>query len=231
MATKAPRKGGVWLPWKVVQQLATLRLRPQSCWPALFTILAQQYGFGGKVAFMKLAELAELTRMSLPTTKRAVAVLIKTGLVHRDKRYGRLTVKLTDYSESLTKLRHPKSASPRNTKLTPRKDQQVDTSSICIPSLLSRGSGFTTKQMQTIKGVLKEASLLLDSDAALLTLTAASSSKLSLPIDATYREMLDAVSMGEVLARDAVAAVIALKNDKRVQGEELELTPCPEKAT
>lgn len=225
MPIKAPCKNGVWLPWGVVQRLATLRLRPSSCWPALITILTKQYGFGGDVAFITLAELAEATNTSLSTSKRAVAVLIKAGLVRRDRK-RRLSVQFKVRTERGTKLTPTEGASQGVNKLTPRKGQHSEPSLICISSVKNTEGrkDLSAKQSKTIESVLKEATQLLGSDASLLALSPEWATRLSLPTSTTYFELIRSAENGGVLARDAVAAVLALKKDTRVQGVEIDLT-------
>jgi hypothetical protein len=82
---------------------------------------------------------------------------------------------------------------------------------------------FTTRQRSLIADVLAESSDLLGGDAARLPLPAAHAAKLGVPDGTTYGRALAAIAEGgtPVMARDFTKAVLALRRDPRVQGEEL----------
>jgi hypothetical protein len=82
---------------------------------------------------------------------------------------------------------------------------------------------FTARQRDLIADVLAESSDLLGGDAARLPLSAAHAAKLRVPDGTTYGQALALIAEGgtPVMARDFTGAVLALRRDPRVQGEEL----------
>jgi hypothetical protein len=90
---------------------------------------------------------------------------------------------------------------------------------------MSKGP-FSDKQRRLILGVLAEATDLLDTDARQLSLSDRHAERLGLPAGATYGHALAAVVANgdKAQARDMTGAVLALRQDPRVQGHELELT-------
>ena len=87
------------------------------------------------------------------------------------------------------------------------------------------GDPFTDRQRSVITDVLEESSELLGSDVSDLSLPQEHAERLSLPAGVTYGQAHAAVveSRDAARARDFTRAVLALRYDPRVQGEELDL--------
>jgi hypothetical protein len=79
--------------------------------------------------------------------------------------------------------------------------------------------------VEVIDDVLAEATELLGADACRLTLPDAQARRLNLPMGATYAQARAAIeaSGDSRHARDFIRAALALRQDPRVQGEELRL--------
>ena len=89
-------------------------------------------------------------------------------------------------------------------------------------SLNSSKCVLSPKQAKVITDVLAESSELLGSDAAYLPMPDSDAAKLSLPPGVTYQQALETITTPKQ-ARDFTKAVLLLREDPRVQGEELEL--------
>jgi hypothetical protein len=89
---------------------------------------------------------------------------------------------------------------------------------------MSKGP-FSVKQRRLILDVLTEAADLLGADVCQLGLSALYAEQLGLPQGATYGHALEAViaSGDRTQARDMARAILALRQDPRVQGDELTL--------
>jgi hypothetical protein len=107
--------------------------------------------------------------------------------------------------------------------LAPPRCTQACTSPTSINVSLDSNDGnviFTTKQSKLINDVFSESSNLLGSHVADLPLLDGHAAKLGLRLGTTYRQAFVAIK-SRVQARDFVAAVLALRKDPRVQGEDL----------
>ncbi len=87
-----PSDHGAWVPWAVVERLATIKLRPTSRWQVLLVILLTSCRYGRRDARLSIAEIADRTKLSESTVKSAINDLCKAGLVRRTSRYRRLAV-------------------------------------------------------------------------------------------------------------------------------------------
>jgi hypothetical protein len=227
----------VWLPWPELEAICQLDLRPPSLWPVFLAVLGTSRRYGGNDAKLEVDDLARLTGLSRRTVQAALSKLMATGLVVRVGRYGVLQVSLagstgTDRGASLSA---PPGAPPEPArsadKLAPRKRKLACASptSIYVYSLDKevRGAGvFSAKQQRVIADVLAEASELLGADASQLSLPTPGAENLGLPAGTTFGEAFRIISLGDdrAAARDFTRLVLGLRQDERVQGEELPLT-------
>lgn len=83
------------VPADVYERVVRLRdLRPASRWQVFLLILLTSCRFGGRPAYLSVADIAAKTGLSARTVKAALADLLAAGLVRRDGRYKRLVVPL-----------------------------------------------------------------------------------------------------------------------------------------
>jgi hypothetical protein len=234
--TRPASKAGAWLPWATAEAVCRLTLRPASCWRVFLAVLFTCIRYGGGDARLGVAELAEMTGLSLRTVKRALAMLLNMGILVRHGRYGRLHVVLAaaENTGGANNLVPPGAVPPAGrgaNKLTPPRCQVADTSPTCIYVCINKNRvgdtpPFTAKQQTVIADVLAEASALLGADAGQLPLSNAHAARLGLPTETTYAQALDLIagSANSTQARDFTKAVLALRHDPRIQGTELKLT-------
>jgi hypothetical protein len=87
-------------------------------------------------------------------------------------------------------------------------------------------AAFSTRQLRTVAGVMAESSALLGRDAWQLTIPESHACTLQQTATSTYAQALTAtLEGGKRMARDFVRAVLALRQDRRVQGEEVLCEP------
>ncbi|MBI3411317.1 MAG: MarR family transcriptional regulator [Planctomycetes bacterium] len=237
MPTISPSKRiGSWLPWDVVERVCKLNLKPASTWQVLLAVLLTSARYNGRTAHLGVTELVQLTGLSKRTVTRALALLINKGYLVRTVRYKRLQVNL-DVDAKVTgsaRLLAPRdskfTSSPCANTMTPRKCQLVGPSPTCVivscieNSVCSDGT-FTVKQKKLVADVLLEASELLGADVGELTLPPKYATRLDLSLNTTYQQAWIHINKcgGSKAARDFTGAVLALRADARVQGNELEL--------
>jgi hypothetical protein len=228
------RQVGSWLPLPVVEKVCRLDLRPASRWPVLMAILFTACRYGSSEARLSVADLARMTGLSPRTVKASVADLMRRGLIARSGRYERLRVLLTEHlhdNRGAAKVAPPGAdLTPERgaEKLAPRRCREACTSPTSLYSFLLEDNGkgpFSAKQRQTVADVLTEASDLLGSDAGHLPLPEVHAVRLGLPLQTTFAQALATIidSGNRRQARDLTRAVLALRYDARVQGDELKL--------
>jgi hypothetical protein len=194
-------------------------------------LTSARYGTG--VARLKIADLVAMTGLSERTVKGALLHLTSNGLLRREGRYGKFSVHLHGGSDAPVGLpggpdtAAPPKPVPRDVggadKLAPPRCRQACTSPTSIyVSFIKENSKvpFSTKQRAVIADVLTETTELLGSDALELTLLDADAVRLGLTPSITYQQALEAISTTRQ-ARDFTRVVLHLRNDPRVQGEEL----------
>jgi hypothetical protein len=222
----SPAPAGVWLPEAVAGMIPKHQLGCDSVWRVYLTILFVQYRYGGEVAYLTTQAIAERTGLSVPTVKRAVSHLLASGLCVRPKRNGALKVTLTDAGRD-----DPQPPQPKNRGISlviPPRDQLSDPSPTSLYSsslLLSRGEGGTFSKAQTalIDDVLRESSELLGHDVRDLALPDPVATQLHLPAGTTYDVAIEQLlhTSDKRGAGILTRAVLALRNDPRVQGNDL----------
>jgi hypothetical protein len=86
-------------------------------------------------------------------------------------------------------------------------------------------TGLSPKQQAVINDIFAEASELLGADAADLQMAAKDTEQLRLPRGTTYQQAQAQIanSSKRTAARDFTRAVLALRDDPRIQGNELKL--------
>ena len=102
---------GAWLPWATAETLCRLKLRPPSAWQVFLAVMLTNARYNGRAAHLGVADLAKMTGLSLSTVKRALANLLKGGLLVRPERNQRLQAVLGPVQEptgSVNKLVSPK---------------------------------------------------------------------------------------------------------------------------
>ncbi len=180
----------------------------------LFTVLATQQRYGGKEARLTADNIAEMTGLSMATVKRALGKLTAANLLARPSRRGSLRVVFPTVrvNESTAPPRIPGTASRPNFKEIARTG--------------GGEMGFTSKQQKLIDDVFMEASEILGSDARKLTIQTKAAEKLGLGSGVSFAEALTAVKQSgdKLTARNLVSAVLALRKDERVQGQDLDVT-------
>lgn len=226
------RQVGAWLPWPVVEKLCRLDLRPPSHRRVFLAVLLTAARYGGAEAYRTVAELTELTGLAPRTVKAALSALVQRDLLIRTARYQRLHVPWLDDpqggggADTVAPPEEMPGQSRGADMSAPRRCRHVCTWPTSLYSFLKeeRGKGaFSAPQRQLIADVLTEATELLGSDAGQLPLPDHHAAHLGLLPPASYRDALAAVlttgdrRQAQVLTR----AVLDLRNDVRVQGEEL----------
>jgi hypothetical protein len=224
---------GAWVPWPLAERLCRLGLRTPSHWRVFLAVLLTAARYGGREAYLTAADLARMTGLGTRTVKGALARLVGVGLLARTARYRRLRVTLGDgrgHGGGADKLAPPggdPAPAGGADKLAPPRCRQGCTSptsflSSSVNEVRGRGT-LSRRQVEVIDDVLAEATELLGADASRLTLPDAQARRLNLPPGATYSDARAAVeaSGDRRRARDFTRAVLALRQDQRVQGEEL----------
>jgi hypothetical protein len=174
-------------------------------------VLGTSRRYGGKDAKLEVDDLVRLTGLARRTVQVALSRLMAMGLVVRVGRYGVLRVNLPGGG-------------------APRKRRRVCASPTSLYVLLDievMGAGvFSARQQRLIADVLAEASELLGADASQLTLPIPGAERLGLPARTTFGEAFRIINVGDdrAAARDFTRLVLGLRQDERVQGEELPLT-------
>ena len=232
--SNAPKVPGAWIPWPIVEALCRLRLRRPSCWQVMQAVLCTQQRYGGREARLRVADIVRLTGLAECTVRRALRDLTGAGLLSRPRRYGALKVRLaTPGAVNTATAPEPRVTKNRAVNIVTapsgRHDDRSPTSLYvsCIRDSSSRDGDstapFSQKQLSVISDVIREASDLLGDDALDLALPAYAARKLGIQPGHTYRDAFRSIT-GErdtVKARDYVAAVLTLRSDPRVQGQEL----------
>jgi hypothetical protein len=224
---------GAWVPWPLAERLCHLGLRTPSHWRVFLAVLLTAARYGGPEAYLVVADLVRLTGLGTRTVKGALARLVELGLLARTARCRRLRVTLGDGwghgggADELAPRGGDAAPAGGADKLAPPRCRQACTSptsfiSSCIEEGRGRGT-FSRGQVEVIDDVLAEATELLGADAGRLTLPDAQARRLNLPTGATYSDARAAVeaSGDRRRARDFTRAALALRQDQRVQGEEL----------
>ena len=192
------------------------------------------YRYGGTEAQLSIKAIASKTRLSDRTVQSALTSLIRQGVISREGRCCRLRIHLDAI------VRGPGSACtsalPGTEKVTAgsantfarRKRKQACASPTSLYSLdLKEGNAscFSPKQLKLIADVMADATDLLGIDASQLSVLDDHLTRLGMHPPVSYAEAFARVtSSGERRkARDYVRAVLHLKTDERVQGQELAL--------
>lgn len=210
------QRGGAWIPTSILRSWETLRSRSAS-WNILLAVAHQQFRYGGTEAKITMGTVAERTGRSLSTVKRAfgelreIGVLLKLG-------HGRWMVK---EAATTAPLRRRQVVRDGVIVPTPSRVQRTDPFPTLLLSLSENMSKdaivtvFSPKQLRVINDLLKE-------------FEEVSRNVLSLDIvyDGTPTTVGEicvnaVVASDRRLARDFVKALLSLRKDKRVVGEEL----------
>jgi len=224
---------GAWVPWEIAERLPRLRLGPSSRWQVFQAVLMTWYRYGQDEARLGIKEIAAVTGLCTRTVKAALKDLLRSGLLRRRGRYKRLVVDLdvlrnsTSSAACLTGANVTMSQDERGADIpAPPKGTQActsPTSSYVLEKDSKGGAVFSKKQTAVIQDVLEEASELLGSDAAALPIPTNFTGPLGLPEGTTYGMALHQIRANGTPhgAGKFTAAVLALRHDQRVQGEEL----------
>jgi hypothetical protein len=213
----------------------------------LLAVLMTSARYGGREAWLGIDDLVRMTGLASRTVKAALGALIDRKLVTRVGRYRRLVINLgigvvaskggespaSPFEASADEGGAHKIVPPAGNrrgadKLAPPRCKLARTSptSVYLSSKNKeeyRRGTFTPKQDILISDVLTEASELLGSDAASLSLPDTVAASLGLTTPVTYAEAFVLVgrSGDRTKARDFTRAVLMLRRDERVQGQEL----------
>jgi len=234
-ARRKDRDRGAWLPWPAVQELVRLNLRRPSHWKVYLAILLTCARYGGGEARLGVKELAEVTGLGERTVKDALRELQSRRLLARPGRYCRIIVtgsmyKLLAASDGEDRVeRGTINGRGRGAnKLAPPKGNEgcpSPTVSYCISSKTIQvvPGAFTSKQQQLIADVFAEAHELLGDSWTDLTLPDTDAQALGLPIGITYLRANEQLVMSgdRSKGRGFVRSVLRLRQDERVQGQEL----------
>jgi hypothetical protein len=218
--------------------LCRLDLRPPSCWRVLLAVLVTAARYGDQRSRQSVDDLSRMTGLAHRTVKGAVAELVRRKLLARVGRYeryqvGHLTSHAIPRGASLPVPPTKNRDGARGTdKPAPRTYRQACTSptsiilsSSCREKECDPGT-FTPKQERLIAEVFVEATALLGSEVTELVMPEAFAKRLCFPAPVTYGEARNRVahSGDPVKARHYTCAVLALRRDERVQGQELTQT-------
>jgi hypothetical protein len=200
-------------------------------WQVFLAVLLTACRYGGRDAYLSEVDLVRMTGLSMRSVKMAVSLLVGQGILTRPKRYRHLHVTLgAALAEGGDSHLTPNPSSTGGAdKPAPRRGKLICTSptSIISSSFNKECAGtFSNKQQSVIVDVLAEVTELLGADAGELTLPDAVADQLNLAANSTYTQAQGAIAVSgnKTQARDFVKAVLALRQDPRVQGEELTLT-------
>ncbi len=230
---------GAWLPWATVEQVCRLDLRPSSRWRVFLAVLCTSARYGGQDARLGVQDLVRMTGLAKRTVKAALAQLCRQGLLARVGRYCRLRVNLggrvgEDEGASLPAPPGSIQAPAGGASLSaPPRCRQACTSPTCIyvssfkEVVVGEASPLSPNQKSLVADVLAEASESLGFDAADLSLADTHCALLGVLPATTYRQAWGTVaaSADGARLRDFTKAVLALRQDERVQGTELRLAP------
>ncbi len=229
-------KPGAWLDWSTVSILCKLDLRPPSLWQVFLAVSFTSARYGGRDAKLRIDDLCRMTDLASRTVKGAVAELIARNLLSRVGRYGCLRVNFPVASPGgADELANPvagreigrgadKPAPPR-CKLACTSPTSINVS--CLNEEIRGPATFTALQLSLIADVFAEATESLGSDAAMLTVPDGAAVALGLTPPISYGEAGGAVARSgdRARARHFTRAVLALRRDERVQGQELGREP------
>jgi hypothetical protein len=228
------KENGSWIPWEIAECLPPLRLRPASSSQVFLAVLVVWCRFGRTVAKLSIADIGTMTGLAPRTVKGSLTNLIDRGLLKRSGRYKGLVVDV----KTLKMLAAPPAAGSRRTSKSrgrsggadmraPRKCTHVCTSPTSSHVSIKESMGqsvFTAKQIATIQDVMKQATELLGSDSAALELPTHFANRIGLAIGTTYGAAMREITATGTSAKAGTftAAVLALRQDERVQGSSLD---------
>jgi len=225
---------GAWVPWEIATRLPQMNLRPQSRWQVFLAVLMTWLRYGRTEAKLSIQDICRITGLSARTVKVSLGDLESCGLVRRVGRYKRLIIvvdAMPEVASASPSVPHegltPESAGTMDESVAPACQPACCTFPISCEVFLARldrgSTPFSTKQMGVIRDLMRESAELLGGNPFGLRLKGKFSRQLGLPDDATYGEALNTVLTSGVSgqARKFVAAVLALRRDARVQGQEL----------
>lgn len=233
-----PSNVGAWVQWEVATKLCQLKLQGDSEWRVLLAVFLTSTRYGGRPAFLSIAELAQMTGLALRTVQVAISRLIEIGLIVRHRRYRSLGCTLvsqksgeTTSPESGVKERSDRRPGSARMSAHPKRSH-VCASPRCINVFVNNTgmelstfeSVFTSKQIQAIYRMLAQSQGLLGVDPLDLELSDQHVALLELSVGTTFRQALQHVcdsSGNKRLAKDFVKAILSLRLDERVQGVEL----------
>lgn len=189
ISNRLNRRAGAWLPWRVVETLLRLRLRPCSHWQVYLAVLLTSARYNGNDAKLGIDDICSMTGLSPRAVKGAVITLCKSGLLVRPRRARLLRVPLLHSAKIIGHHRSP----------------------------------FTRKQDATIASILSKIMVLRGIDGLSLIIPSEFADRLGLSGQVSYAQAYEELkSTGtRALAGIFVESIIALYNDKSIQGKEL----------
>jgi DNA-binding Lrp family transcriptional regulator len=209
-----------------------LNLRPASVAKVFWAVFLTWCRYGQKEARLEISTLAEMTGLGKRTAQAAISELLDRGLIVRVGRYSRFRIVLPQVDLSTGDRGNPietetSSAVPGSAnKLAHRTRSQACASpTVNMFSSLIENSreAFTAKQLAVVTDVAHEASELLGHDVGGLTVNEKYITAFGITSASTYADALRRVvaEKSPVMARDFTKAMLALRDDDRVQGVEL----------
>jgi hypothetical protein len=219
MPSQSKDKGlGSWIPQEIADAALRLDLRPPSRWKVFLAVLFPWCRYGQTVALLTIENIVSKTGLSERTVKAALKDLTKLGILRR-LGLGKLVVEVcgSDNAVGGESARKPASTA----------GDEACTLTRCSMSLSNvskePAKGLTRRQFSAIRIALVEASDLLGEDASKLSLPSTACHSVGLPENTTIREALLRLqnNCNRKIAHTLTGAILALRFDERVQGNEL----------
>jgi hypothetical protein len=220
------RSADVPVPWNLIGEICRLPITRGSTWRVYLALVFTSCRYRKAEVRMSVSELAEMASLCQRTVRRALGELQAAGLITRAARYRRWRVSGADTTVSApghpagTLLRE--GASGHHGVRSPTTFYYLGICQLNKQTEYRLHAAFSDRQLRTVADVMAESSELLGRDAWQLTLSTSHSRALQLAGTSTYAQALAATLDGDKrMARDFVRAVLALRRDERVQGEEV----------
>ena len=230
---------GAWVPWPVVEGVCRLDLPRPSLWRVYLAVLLTSQRYGGGEARLTTKEIASMTALSPRTVERALADLQAIGVIRRVGRRGRLMATATDNTVAV-----PRPLRTDNTVAVPDNstEQTRPATVLSVPNRhraggsptvfrfscleqVSEGAGtfFSPRQQRVILDVMAEATELAGESAWDMELTSEAARLLGLGTPTTFRQAVAILAdrRDRTQGRDFVKAVLRLRYEARIQGEEV----------
>jgi hypothetical protein len=227
------------VPWPVVEGVCRLDLPRPSLWRVYLAVLLTSQRYGGGEARLMTREIASMTALSPRTVERALADLQAIGAICRVGRRGRLmvtgtatTVAVPRPLRTATTVAVPEGSTeqtrPATVLTAPNRHRAGGSPTVFRFSNLEQVSNgadgvFSLRQQRVILDVMAEATELAGESAWDMELAPEAARLLGFGAPTTFRQAVAILTdrRDKTRARGFVKAVLRLRYDARIQGEEV----------